>query len=508
MADELVLVDLHALEGLHDCGDGFTVLVVRYPHRNRVVHRLVGLEHLFDLFGVDLLAGGVDAHRPATEQGDAAVGLDGGVIAGYRVAIAVHLDEGRRGLLGVLVVPDGLVALDGYSADLARSRLDEAAVLGDHRGVAAELELGGARRAPGRRDRLAHPERLRRREGVYQQHAGLVREQPLLHRLAPHHTRGGDQHQARQVPLAGVVVEGPQHGLGEGIPHNRYGSDALALDGVEHLGHVEVAVDQCDDSPRGRQEHVGREPAGTVHERTGRDAAGAGGGDGIDCVVVGRAFGEDNRQAGAHGCPDEVVLAPHHPLWHSRGTAGVEHEDVVAVATPRRPDPLLSRGRRFLVGPGPVRARAAVVVDPQPRADVGELVADALDGVGEAAVEHHRHRVGVLPQIEQLVLLVPIVGVDRNQPRFEAGEDGLHVLRAVVEVQADLVLVLSAGGEESGGDAVSPSVELLPAAATLALDLSGGVRELVGDPLPQLGKVPTGHLVAPRGFPLLVRRGV
>jgi hypothetical protein len=47
----------------------------------------VGLERLLDLLRVHLLAAGVDAHRTAAEQGDGAVGLHRGEVAGDGVAL-------------------------------------------------------------------------------------------------------------------------------------------------------------------------------------------------------------------------------------------------------------------------------------------------------------------------------------------------------------------------------------------------------------------------------------
>src|ERR687894_747962 len=111
--------------------DDLAELLVRHGHGHGVAHAGIRLEHLLDLFGEDLLAAGVDDHRAAAEQGEAAVGLDHGVVAGARVAPSLELDEGRGGLVGVLVVADGLVAADGHPADLPRPGFDAAAVVGD-----------------------------------------------------------------------------------------------------------------------------------------------------------------------------------------------------------------------------------------------------------------------------------------------------------------------------------------------------------------------------------------
>ena len=93
------------------------------PTHDGVAHRRVGLEHLLDLLGEHLLAAGVDAHRAAAEQGERAVGLDRGVVAGDRVALAVDDEERGRRLLRVLVVADRLWPRDRDPADLARARL-------------------------------------------------------------------------------------------------------------------------------------------------------------------------------------------------------------------------------------------------------------------------------------------------------------------------------------------------------------------------------------------------
>ena len=73
----------------------------------------------------------------------------------------------------------------------------------------------------------------------------------------------------------------------------------------------------------------------------------------------------NRRQEGADERSEQVVLAPHHALGHAGRAAGVQEEQVVAVAAPLAPHRF--RRSRFgggLVGRGPLRARAAAVVDP------------------------------------------------------------------------------------------------------------------------------------------------
>ena len=72
------------------------------------------------------------------------------------------------------------------------------------------------------------------------------------------------------------------------------------------------------------------------------------------------------------------------------------------------------------------------------------------DDLGETAVEHDGNDVGVVPDVNQLIWRVPIVGVDRCQSGLERGVDALEILRAVVHVLSDLVLMDDAGVEQGG----------------------------------------------------------
>ena len=114
--------------GLHDGRDPLAPALVGNPDHEHVEHVGMRLQRPFDLFGVDLLAAGVDRHRTAAEQRDAAVGLDRGVVAGDRPALAFDVgDERGRGLLGVAVVAERDVAAAREPADLARNRARAAA---------------------------------------------------------------------------------------------------------------------------------------------------------------------------------------------------------------------------------------------------------------------------------------------------------------------------------------------------------------------------------------------
>src|SRR5262245_58357687 len=142
VGDQLVGGDVLVVRGLHHGRHHLAELLVVHAHGHRVPHPRVGLEDLLDLLGEDLLAPGVDDHRAPAQQGEVAVRLDHGAVAGAGVALALELDERGRGLLGVLVVADGLEAADGHPPDLTRAGLDPPPVLGDDDGVLAQLERG------------------------------------------------------------------------------------------------------------------------------------------------------------------------------------------------------------------------------------------------------------------------------------------------------------------------------------------------------------------------------
>ena len=94
--------------------------------------------------------------------------------------------------------------------------------------------------------------------------------------------------------------------------------------------------------------------------------------------------------------------------------------------------------------------------------------------------------VGVVPQVDELVGGVAVVGVDRGEADLERGEDRLHVLRRVVQVLGDLVLFHGTGREQRGGDAVGAAVELRP-------------RERARRPAAGRGRRGSGRPPSPRG---------
>src|SRR5262249_50451298 len=137
---EVVLAGRGAAVRLDEADDGLAPLLVRHTDVQRVVHGRVGLERLLDLFGIDLLAAGVDADAAAAEEHERAVVFDHAPVAGDDVPDAPDRLEGAGGLLRVLVVAEGNRAAVRDEARLAAPGADLAAVLGEDLDPLAQLD--------------------------------------------------------------------------------------------------------------------------------------------------------------------------------------------------------------------------------------------------------------------------------------------------------------------------------------------------------------------------------
>ena len=94
-----------------------------------------------------------------------------------------------------------------------------------------------------------------------------------------------------------------------------------------------------------------------------------------------------------------------------------------------------------------------------------QRVADRRDARPVLRVVHERHQVGVVEQVAQLGLDVPVVDVDRDRPQLVRGEDRLDELEAVERVDADVV---------ARPDAVAGEVVREPVRALLELGVGLG----------------------------------
>ena len=245
------------------------------------------------------------------------------------------------------------------------------AVVLEHFDVRAQRERRRCRRIARAGDGHAHPESLRRAEGVHQEHAGVVCQQALLDRLAPHRS-GRDHHGERaQVPVTGLRIERGQQRSGEGIADDDEAVHVLAFHRIEQLDRVvPAALEQCDLPSLGKC-GVGGEPPGPVHQRARRHQ-----GERARCFEERLAHpvdpAVDRVLADAPGdeAGEEVILAPHDALGHARRPARVDHDEVVATASPRGGDACrgcTSRRGGFGIGRGPVGAGPGGIVDPEPR---------------------------------------------------------------------------------------------------------------------------------------------
>jgi hypothetical protein len=281
------------------------------------------------------------------------------------------------------------------------------------------------------------------------------------------------------------------------ITDDRGRVDGVPLDAVEELGGIEVTPLECGDAAADHQVADRVEHPRAVHQRRGGQVARPW----FDDPVAGRVevlFGRHAALVGRVERAEHVVLAPHDALRHPGRTAGVQEDQVVARPSPRARHVVVGAVERgVLVGHRPLGARAAAVVDPEPAPDLGDARPNALAVPGERAVEHDGGGVGVVPQVDEFVVGVAVVGVDRGVSGLEGGERRLHVLGAVVEVERDLVLLGDAVDvEQCGGDAVCAAVEIGPRVRAVTLLLSQRVGKSFADRLPQVGEVPAvgcGH---------------
>src|SRR5690606_41006844 len=128
---------------------------------------------------------------------------------------------------------------------------------------------------------------------------------------------------------------------------------------------------------------------------------------------------------------EQVLDVPHDALGHAGGAAGVDDVDVLAGARPEVP---FGAGGAECV---PVRDGAGDAGRPVDGDEVLQLGRLAVHGGHprlELGVVHQHPDVGVPVEVEQLVLHVPVVDVDRDGAELERGQQPGDVLDAVAQV--------------------------------------------------------------------------
>ena len=145
--------------------------------------------------------------------------------------------------------------------------------------------------------------------------------------------------------------------------------------------------------------------------------------------------------------------------------------------------------RDHVVPPQRAVEMGATVVDLDDRAELGRPREHALDAVTQARVEEQHLAVGVLEQVEQLVVGVAVVDVDRDTAHLERRVLRDDVLDPVVEVERDLRIGLKAELDERLRQPGGLVVVVAPRETLVAVDERGAVTHLVGDRLPDVGEV-------------------
>ena len=328
---------------------------------------------------------------------------------------------------------------------------------GRHGGAAAAV---GAGLALGLDDHAVHPA-LRGADGVDDDDVGEQFQHLILDRRAEHDGAGGHDEQRGQVPAAGVFGQGFDQRAGHGVAGDHDRRHPVGLDGVKHRLCAEVA-----DEHHGvaLEEKPQRAPlGGAVHQRRGVQRhhwrVGCSG-------LVGQflSVGDPFVGVGVHPAAERiehVLVAPHHPLGHAGGAAGVEHVEVVArafqlwtfgtgVGDRLRPRHRTHSGR---VG-------VAAVLDHHEVPQAGHASGYRLDAVEVGPVVDEGDQVGVVEQVGQLVFDVAEVDVDRHTAHFERRHHGDQPLDGVLGVDADVVAGADALGEQVIGHFVGLGVEL------------------------------------------------
>jgi hypothetical protein len=238
--------------------------------------------------------------------------------------------------------------------------------------------------------------------------------------------------------------------------------------------------------------HEGRRAQ--LHQRELRDAVG-------ELVGVRDRALVEERVPAAEGGEEDVLVAPQDALGHARGAARVGAEHVVAGSGP---EPPLGRGggQGVLVGGRALRDRfVGAVLDRHQVVQLRQPDDHRAQPGAELAGEEDGHEVGVLEQVVQLPLDVPVVDVDGDGPQLEGGEHPLEVLGPVEQLEAHVVAGAHPGRLQVVGQPVGALVQLgvgqSPSRGGHRLPVGYGV----GHPLVQLAEVEAHR----RTIPWMVR---
>ena len=305
-------------------------------------------------------------------------------------------------------------------------------------------------------------------------------------------TNSDDRSRASGPPISSERLD---HRPSHGVTGDADGVDALALDGAPHLVRVELA--EHDDEVALEREPEEPPLGGAVHQRRQVQATAAGSRPPWPC------WRGPTRRRRARSCtprcphprrrrrPPAATRRPSASRWcrRCRARSGRRRN---ARRSRARASPTPSRPRR---APSPSAASAVVDLGPAAVVDVDQVpeqrqrVAHGEDPGRELAVVDDRLEVGVVEEVLQLLLHVPVVHVHRHGPGLVGRQRRLDPLDAVGAVDADVV----AGGDalrlEVVGELVGPGLQLRVGAALVADHEDLAISDRVDRVLEQVGDV-------------------
>jgi hypothetical protein len=114
---------------------------------------------------------------------------------------------------------------------------------------------------------------------------------------------------------------------------------------------------------------------------------------------------------------------------------------------------------------------------------------DLRDPVAELPVRDERAQVGVVEQVPQLVLDVPVVDVDRHRPQLERGDHHFEVLDRVVQEARDVIAGPDATRRERVRESGRALVGVRERQAAIGVHEGLVVGNGVGDSFPEIREV-------------------
>ena len=99
-----------------------------------------------------------------------------------------------------------------------------------------------------------------------------------------------------------------------------------------------------------------------------------------------------------------------------------------------------------------------------------ELCLNALDRVSEFLLVDHDLRVGIIQEIHQLVIDIPIIYVNMGERGFKGGGNALGVLWAIAHVKSDFISGFCAACKQRSRQVVGPNIEIAVGDQAFAID--------------------------------------